>query len=96
MEKRGKLKPPITRDPVKGRGEFIDGNGKVWDVKAFNSNFPAEKGGFSLKNDLDKVKKELAKGENVIIDTQNLSPSDLQQLKNAITSEGLNDRVLFY
>jgi hypothetical protein len=48
LEEAGKLPKPITRDPS-GAAEFIDGMNQPWDVKRFNSNFPARRGGIPFK-----------------------------------------------
>jgi len=91
----GKIPGPISRDPS-GAAEFIDANGTSWDVKGFNSNFPPEKGGFDLTRDLGKVQDEIAGGENVIIDTGQMSPGDVQSLRSALDTHGLQDRVVWY
>jgi RHS repeat-associated protein len=96
LEDQGKLKAPISRDPNPAGAEFIDGDGVKWDVKRFNSNFPAKKGGFDLGRDMGKVESELAKGENVIVDTVDMSPADAAALKKAVNDKGLADRVIFY
>jgi len=96
LEKSGKLKGPITRDPNPAGAEFIDANGVKWDVKSFRSDFPPRKGGFKLDRDLEKLKAELSKAENVIIDTQKMSPQHVADLKKGLTDEGLLHRVLWY
>lgn len=45
LEESGKLKTPIRRDPRPEGGDFIDAEGKVWDVKAFDARWPPQKGG---------------------------------------------------
>lgn len=97
LEEKGILKGPIKRDPNPAGGEFIDADGKVWDVKTFNSNYPPRKGGFSLNNDMRKIEEELGKKEGVILDTKDLSPEHLEQLKKAIEKKGWsNDQVLWF
>lgn len=93
LEVRGDLTGPIVRDPVTGRGEFIDGNGQVWDVKGFNSNFPPKKGGFRLDKAMADIEDELSKGENVILDTTKLSQDHIEQLKNAISTMEWKGRI---
>lgn len=97
LEESGKLKPKIKRDPS-GQAEFIDGNGVRWDIKTFDSRFPPKKGGFSLQRDMGKVKAELDKGENVILNTENLSSQHLQELKTAVESlePALKSRVIWF
>ena len=92
LEEAGELPGPIQRDPS-GAAEFIDATGQKWDVKAFNSNFPPRKGGFKLETAMDKIRGELDAGENVILDTKNLSPAHQQQLREAIEAQGWGDRI---
>jgi hypothetical protein len=95
LEARGDLKPPIKRDPS-GAAEFIDGDGVKWDIKGFNSNYPPKKGGFSLNRDLGKIEAELNKGEHVILDTTQLSPTHLQELQVAIQAKGWSGKIRWY
>lgn len=95
LEGSGEVAGPITRDPT-GSAEFIDGNGQAWDVKGFNSNYTPRKGGFSLERDAGKVERELASGENVMLDTGNLSPEHSQLLKEEALRRGWEDRVKFW
>ena len=96
LEESGYLRGPIRRDPAPAGGEFIDVDGVVWDVKSFNSKWPSEKGGFKLSRDLDKIEDELEKGENIILDTTNLSQEHYELLRNAITIRGWADRIRWY
>jgi len=96
LEEAGKLKPPITRDPNPAGAEFIDGDGVLWDIKAFDSRFKPRKGGFELNRDLGKIEAELAKGENVILDTVNLTPEHAAALREAIENKGIQDNILWY
>ncbi len=96
LEEKGQLKGPITRDPRPDGGEFIDANGKVWDVKGFDSRWPPKKGGFKLDRDIGKVEDELAKGENVILDKTNLSQEHYEQLRKAVEERGISDRIRWY
>lgn len=91
LEEKGDLDALITRDPRPDGGEFIDGSGKVWDVKGFRSGLPPRKGGFALKKDLDKIANELQKGEGVIVDTTFLSPSDTATLRQGVKERGWSD-----
>lgn len=92
---QGKIPGPIRRDPS-GNAEFLDANNTPWDVKSFNSNFPPSKGGFELTRDLGKVQSEVDQGENVILDTTNLAPNHVDQLRSAITTQGLHNNVVWY
>jgi peptidoglycan hydrolase-like protein with peptidoglycan-binding domain len=94
LEGQGKLKG-ITRDPS-GAAEFIDANGVKWDIKSFNSNFKPSQGGFKLDRDLGKIEAELGKGENVIIDTTNMSAADANALRQSVNSKGWNGKILWW
>jgi peptidoglycan hydrolase-like protein with peptidoglycan-binding domain len=95
LEEKGTLKPPIKRDGT-GAAEFIDGDGTFWDIKAFNSNYVPEKGGFEINTVLKQIKGEIKAGENVIIDTKDLSPEHLNLLKQEVITNGLSEKVVYY
>lgn len=95
LEENGELPRPITRDPS-GAAEFIDAEGKKWDIKSFDSRWPPRKGGFKLEKALDDINDEFENGENVIIDTTNLSESHKAELRHAIEDKGWSDRVKWY
>ncbi len=67
LESRGLLHGPIRRDTVAGRAEFLDINNVAWDIKGFKASE------FDLVTDFGKVRKELDKGENVILDLSDLA-----------------------
>ncbi|MEU8299129.1 hypothetical protein AB0C04_17815 [Micromonospora sp. NPDC048909] len=84
-------------DPAfqKDQGEFIDSNGDNWDVKAPADVFPAGRHagqpmpeGMRGRYDGDefeqKLADEVAGGQNVVIDTKNLSPSAVADLKSRV------------
>ena len=96
LEQSGKLKGPIRRDPRPDGGDFIDADGKVWNIKAFDSRWPPRKGGFNLRRDLSKIGEEIKRGENVILDTENLLAEHVKLLREAIVSEGWGDRILWF
>ncbi|WP_245919766.1 hypothetical protein [Melittangium boletus] len=97
LEDRGQLPGPIQRDPT-GQAEFIDAQGTRWDIKSFDSRFSPQKGGFSLARDLDKIKAEIAGGENVILNTENMAAPHVQELRQAIDSLGaaFSSKVLWF
>lgn len=95
LEARGDVPGPIVRDPS-GAAEFIDGAGQKWDVKGFNSNFPPKKGGFDLVRDADKLDASLAQGENVMLDTSQMSGQDIQALKAEGANRNWGDRVKWW
>jgi hypothetical protein len=94
LEKAGKL-DEIVRDPT-GRAEFIDSSGQKWDIKSFNSNYPARKGGFTLNKAMESINGEINAGENVIVDTTNMSSEHIEALQNAVDTKGLTDNVIFW
>ena len=95
LEARGDVPGPIRRSPTEG-ADFIDGNNQQWDVKGFNSKFPPNKGGFDLATDAGKVDKELAAGENVMLDTSKMSESDIDALRAEGQVRGWGDRVKWW
>lgn len=95
LERAGKLPGPIVRESS-GSSEFIDAHGQRWDVKAFNSHFPQRSGGFKLERAMHKLETQFRGGENVILDTANLSRDHLQSLKQALEQRGYSNRVLWY
>ncbi|NTU24574.1 hypothetical protein HPY28_30170 [Brevibacillus sp. HB1.2] len=106
LEERGDL-GRIIRDPQAENGaEFIDTTtGLKWDVKSFVS-YPSgrdgvpitspKKGAFSVKNGMQKIHEEFAKGNNIIIDTKKMVPEHIEQLMKAIDEAGIADRIMWY
>ncbi len=95
LEEAGKLPKPITRDPT-GGAEFIDAAKQAWDVKRFNSSFPPNTGGYSLEDSLRKIGRELSNGENVILDTIDLRPEHVAELRAGVTARGWDARVIWH
>jgi hypothetical protein len=83
LEERGQLSGPVTRsaDPS---ADFVDGAGRPWDVKAFRSSVPGRRGAFDLTKTVTKIRQELRLGENVILDTRNLTSAHTSALKQAV------------
>ncbi|MFK7871114.1 MAG: hypothetical protein AB8B58_17985 [Roseobacter sp.] len=92
LEERGEIPGPIRRDPT-GGAEFIDADGVEWDVKAYNSNFP---NGFNVSRIEQQLDMSRRLGENVMIDTRNLSPSDLSSLRNLVDENDFGEIVRFW
>ncbi len=98
------LTPPLTRPaPIipppaqtPPSPDFIDGNGQKWDVKGFYSTTPSGQGAFQVNDAMQKINKEISRGENVILDTQNMTPAHIAQLRTAITNAGLDGNVVWY
>ncbi len=94
-EASGLMPGPIIRYPT-GAAEFIDSNGQAWDVKGFRSDFPPEKGGFDLAQDMKNIDSELASGHNVIVDTSKMSESAVKSMKDEVERRGLGGKVVFW
>lgn len=96
LAKSGELKGPVTRDPNPKGGEFIDGDKMVWDVKTPDSRFP-KKDMTVVDGAVKDIEESLAKPEMVIIDTKDLTPTDLADLKAAVDKKGWKkDKVKFF
>lgn len=97
LEESGQVQGPIQRDPT-GAADFIDGNGTPWDVKGFNSHQPIAQGGFDLATDAAKVDTSLAQGENVMVDTGQMTADDVKALKaeGAKPPHNWGDKVKFF
>jgi hypothetical protein len=93
LEARNAIPGPIERDPNPAGGDFIDGTGQVWDVKTFNSNYSPRKGGFTPEAAEKSMLKDLNRGENIILDTRNLSNQHMHELRNLVTQKGWEGRV---
>ncbi|THF73944.1 hypothetical protein [Cohnella fermenti] len=89
LEAKGEVKG-LVRDPS-GKAEFIDSSGQKWDVKAFNSNYAPK--GYNLSDAMTNIRKSISNGENVMLDTRNLSQEHLSELKNELVKTGLIDNV---
>lgn len=92
LEERGEVPGPIKRDPT-GGAEFIDADGVEWDVKAYNSNFP---NGFQPERIERQLEMSRKLGEKIMLDTRNLSASDLSTLRDIVAKKGLGDNVRFW
>jgi hypothetical protein len=98
LEDAGKLEGPLTRDPNPKGGEFIDKHGGVWDVKNPQSKFP-KKGKTVVDGAMEDIVESLKKAppEKVILDSKNLTPTDLADLKDAVKNKGLTEKdVIFF
>ncbi|WP_339166570.1 hypothetical protein NSQ24_21845 [Brevibacillus sp. FSL L8-0520] len=101
LEQQGKL-GKIIRDPQgNGGAEFIDITNNVkWDVKSFvsypNGHTSPKKGAFTVSNGMKAINKELDKNYNVIVDTRDMIPEHVAQLKGAVEEAGISDRIIWY
>ncbi len=96
LEEQGALRGPVRRSTNPGE-DFVDGAGQSWDVKAFRSQVPGRRGAFNLADAVTKIRQELRLGENVILDTRNMTSGDAGVLKQAIEELAeAGGRVLFW
>ena len=96
LERDGQVPGPITRAPFDAAGndqdEFIDNTGQRWDVKSSPDLQPSyqQDAGLAIKSpqSIDRfttmVNKELAKGENVMLDPDGMSSGRLAQLQQVV------------
>jgi hypothetical protein len=89
--KTGQIDGPPTRSPDP-EADIRDAHGQDWDVKSFNSQYRT---GFSLPRSADGIDRELSKGQNVIVNTENMSSSDVAALKAEGARRGWGDRVIY-
>jgi WXG100 family type VII secretion target len=92
LEGRGQLPGPITRYPTPA-AEFTDATGQAWDIKTFNSSYP---NGFELPTAMRDIQREIRLGENVIVDTKDMSAAHVTALRDAVQAAGLEAKVLWY
>jgi hypothetical protein len=83
VEERGDVRGPLTRDPS-GDAEFFDGNHQAWDVKQFDSTHPGRGGQYTLEDSMAKIQKEIRTGENVIVDTRNITAEEIAELRQGV------------
>jgi hypothetical protein len=62
-------------------------------IDAFSKQAPK---GYNLTSAMENINKSIAAGENVMLDTRNLSAADLQQLTSEISRQGLRNKVLIW
>jgi len=46
--------------------------------------------------DFAKVKREISLGENVIVDPTNMTPAHVEDLRAAVSADGLDEKVVWY
>lgn len=92
-EANGQIPGPITRsaDPI---ADFVDINGKAWDVKAYRTDW---QNGYDFNNAISEINKEIFEnGQNVIIDTRYLAKWAHDELVAEVISRGWGQYVRFY
>jgi hypothetical protein len=100
-ERRGLLPEGMVRSSRPGADyEVPQGTqwpgGSEWDVKSFYSTTPTGQSAFGLQTAVKKLRLELDAGQNILLNTVNMSPDDLDQLQRAVADNGWIDRVVFY
>ena len=88
------LPAPVRRDPT-GAADFIDGRGTSWNAYDATK-LSLYQGGHDLRTLMIGIGVDLLNGQNVILITENLSARDTSELKAAVDSAGLRDRVLLW
>lgn len=91
-EADGQIAGPITRslDP---EADFIDVNGKAWDVKSFRTDW---QNGYDFNTAMSAISKEIAKGQNVILNTTYLAKWAEDELIAGIKANNWLQYVRFY
>ena len=98
LESDGQVPGPITRAPFdaagKDQGEFMDSNGQRWDVKSSPDFRPSYRAGAgrpvinpqTTQQFTQMIDDELAKGENVMLDPDGMSPGRLAHLQQVVAN----------
>ena len=87
LEAQGRI-GKVIRDPQANRGaDFIDTASRIkWDVKSPVSHpkghTSPRKGAFEIGKMMDNIRKEIARGHHVILDTRRLTQKDRKALRN--------------
>ncbi len=84
LEQMGAVTPPVERASHEG-ADFTDGNGQDWDVKGFQTR-PGNKGDYTRDAAEKSIQKEITAGENVALDTRDLSQQNRDDLKELVES----------
>jgi hypothetical protein len=96
LERDGQVPGPITRAPLDAagndQGEFFDSSGQRWDVKSSPDFRPSSQPGAgrpisnpqTTQQFTTMINKELANGENVMLDPDGMSPGRLAQLQQVV------------
>jgi hypothetical protein len=82
LEKMGAVTPPVERGSP--GADFKDGAGQDWDVKAFQTR--PGRGGYTRADTEQSIRREIAAGEYVALDTRKLSQADRDDLKELVAS----------
>jgi hypothetical protein len=95
-ERDGLVDGPLTRPPLDAngadQGDFADVNGQNWDLKSSPDSIPSYSpdAGTPISNPqtpqqfTNMINKDLAKGENILLDPDGMSPARLAQLQQVV------------
>jgi hypothetical protein len=90
----GKIPWPITPSTSTDY-EGTDPTGQTWDVKSPLSVTPNGRP-FNADDMVEKMQKDFSKGENIILDTRNLTPKEIQQLYERLKARRQDGRVVWW
>ncbi|MGD7706346.1 hypothetical protein [Microlunatus sp. Y2014] len=83
MEEAGLVEPPVTRSEGAEGGDFTDGNGQDWDIKAFQDR-NGGRGDYSDEAAQRNIQKQIDRGRGVVLDLSGLNESQRESLKQLI------------
>ncbi|HEX2134106.1 MAG TPA: WXG100 family type VII secretion target [Actinophytocola sp.] len=90
-----------------GQGEFIDSNGKHWDIKGIHSDWPPGvpeqvrnsrpfPNAYTEQDFRDTLTDQFSKDRGVIVDTRNADQAAIDNMREVVEREGWGDRVIWY
>ncbi|MCT2586708.1 WXG100 family type VII secretion target [Actinophytocola gossypii] len=90
-----------------GQGEFIDSNGRHWDIKGIHSDWPPGvpeqvrnsrpfPNAYSEQDFRDTLTDQFGKGRGVIVDTRNADQAAIDNMREVVEREGWGDNVIWY
>jgi hypothetical protein len=90
-----------------GQGEFIDGNGRHWDIKGIHSDWPPGvpesvrnsrpfPNAYTEADFRATLTDQFAKGRGVIIDTRNADQTAIDNMRTVVEEEGWGGNVIWY
>jgi hypothetical protein len=91
LEQAGKLARPIRRGPR--QTDYIDANKQTWDVKSYHSGVRPR---FNIDKAIESLRKEINKGNRIMLNTSHLSPRDAAALREAVKLKGWDEKVLWW
>ncbi|RZS36989.1 hypothetical protein EV193_106224 [Herbihabitans rhizosphaerae] len=90
-----------------GQGDFIDSNGKHWDIKGIHSDWPPGvpdhvknsrpfPNAYTEADFRDTLVDQFGKGRGVIVDTRNADQAAIDNMRDVVEKEGWGDDVIWY